>query len=158
MRSYHHPRQTGAWGDRRMPRVRGRTRGDECRPAHPRPGSRGGRRLGRVRASIVGGSGYTGGELLRLLLGHPEIEVAQVTSERRAGKRVTGTHPNLRKRTDLTFVASDDLEPCDVLFLGLPHGAASQRIDRFLDLAPLVIDLSADFRLSDPAAYARYYG
>jgi [amino group carrier protein]-6-phospho-L-2-aminoadipate/5-phospho-L-glutamate reductase len=114
--------------------------------------------LGRVRASIVGGSGYTGGELLRLLLGHPEIEVAQVTSERRAGKRVTGTHPNLRKRTDLTFVSSDDLEPCDVLFLGLPHGASSERIDRFLELAPLVIDLSADFRLGDATAYARYYG
>jgi N-acetyl-gamma-glutamyl-phosphate/LysW-gamma-L-alpha-aminoadipyl-6-phosphate reductase len=91
-------------------------------------------------------------------LGHPEVEVAQVTSERRAGKRVTGIHPNLRKRTDLTFVSADELEPCDVLFLGLPHGAAAGRVDRFLDLAPLVIDLSADFRLTDAGAYARYYG
>jgi LysW-gamma-L-alpha-aminoadipyl-6-phosphate/LysW-L-glutamyl-5-phosphate reductase len=114
--------------------------------------------LGRVTASIVGGSGYTGGELLRLLLGHPDVEVVQVTSERRAGKRVTGTHPNLRKRTDLTFVASAELQPCDVLFLCLPHGASSQRIDEFLNLAPLVIDLSADFRIDDAAQYATFYG
>jgi N-acetyl-gamma-glutamyl-phosphate/LysW-gamma-L-alpha-aminoadipyl-6-phosphate reductase len=114
--------------------------------------------LGRIKASIVGGSGYTGGELLRLLLGHPEIEVAQVTSERRAGKRVVAVHPNLRKRTDLTFVSADALEPCDVLFLGLPHGASSKGIEHFLELAPLVIDLSADFRLTEAEGYTRYYG
>ena len=114
--------------------------------------------MGRVRASIAGGSGYTGGELLRLLLGHPEVEVAQVTSERRAGKRVVGAHPNLRKRTSLQFVSADDLEPCDVLFLALPHGASGGQIERFLALAPVIVDLSADFRLRDPADYPRWYG
>src|SRR5437763_509944 len=102
-------------------------------PARPGPG--GGGRLGRVRASIAGGSGYTGGELLRLLLDHPEVEVVQVTSERRAGKRVVGVHPNLRKRTDLKFVPLEDLEPCDVLFLGLPHGSSEKQIDRVRDIA-----------------------
>ena len=114
--------------------------------------------MGRIRASIAGGSGYTGGELLRLLLGHPEVEVAQVTSERRAGKRVIGVHPNLRKRTTLTFVRAEELEPCDVLFLALPHGASGEQIGRFQGLAPVIIDLSADFRLRDPADYPRWYG
>jgi LysW-gamma-L-alpha-aminoadipyl-6-phosphate/LysW-L-glutamyl-5-phosphate reductase len=113
--------------------------------------------LGRVTASIVGGSGYTGGELLRLLLDHPCVDVAQVTSERRAGKRVTGAHPNLRKRTDIKFVSVEDLEPCDVLFLCLPHGASGERIGRFLDLAPVIVDLSADFRLRNPDDYPRWY-
>ena len=114
--------------------------------------------MGRITASIAGGSGYTGGELLRLLLAHPHVEVGQVTSERRAGKRVVGVHPNLRKRTALTFSRVDELEPCDVLFLALPHGSSGARIDRFLDLAPVIIDLSADFRLHDPAQYPRWYG
>lgn len=114
--------------------------------------------MGRVRVSIAGGSGYTGGELLRLLLGHPEVEVVQVTSERRAGKRVVGVHPNLRKRTTLTFSRMADLEPCDVLFLGLPHGASGEQIDHFLEIAPIIIDLSADFRLRNPDDYPRWYG
>jgi LysW-gamma-L-alpha-aminoadipyl-6-phosphate/LysW-L-glutamyl-5-phosphate reductase len=114
--------------------------------------------LGRITASIAGGSGYTGGELLRLLLAHPDVEVGQVTSERRAGKRVVGVHPNLRKRTNLTFSSVEDLQPCDVLFLALPHGSSGERIDRFLDVAPVIIDLSADFRLRDPRQYARWYG
>ena len=114
--------------------------------------------MGRVRTSIAGGSGYTGGELLRLLLDHPNVDVGQVTSERRAGKRVVGAHPNLRKRTQLTFVPAEDLEPCDVLFLCLPHGASGGQIDRYLGLAPVVIDLSADFRLRHPADYPRWYG
>ncbi len=114
--------------------------------------------MGRIRVSIVGGSGYTGGELLRLLLGHPAAEIVQVTSERRGGKRVTGVHPNLRKRTDLKFVSSAELEPCDVLFLALPHGASGNQMERFMGLAPIIIDLSADFRLRDAAEYPRWYG
>jgi N-acetyl-gamma-glutamyl-phosphate/LysW-gamma-L-alpha-aminoadipyl-6-phosphate reductase len=114
--------------------------------------------LGRITAAIVGASGYTGGEVLRLLLGHPEVDVRQVTSERRAGKRVVGLHPNLRKRTDLTFVSREELSPCDVLFLCLPHGSSAAIIDQLFQIAPLVIDLSADFRLNDPEAYATYYG
>ncbi len=111
-----------------------------------------------VRASIVGGSGYVGGEVLRLLLGHPHIEVAQVTSESRAGRHIHFVHPNLRGQTGLKFVAMSDLEPCDLLFLALPHGMAQQHIAEFADLAPRLIDLSADFRLRDAALYRQWYG
>jgi LysW-gamma-L-alpha-aminoadipyl-6-phosphate/LysW-L-glutamyl-5-phosphate reductase len=112
----------------------------------------------RLTASIVGASGYTGGELLRLLLGHPHIEVRQVTSERLDGQFVHFTHPNLRRRTDLKFVRSDALEPVDLLFLGLPHGSAVKRIEQFAALAPKIVDLSADFRLRASADYERWYG
>ena len=74
--------------------------------------------------SIIGASGYTGGELLRLALAHPHLEVKQVTSERLDGQFVHFTHPNLRKRTQLKFVRSEAIEKCDLLFLGLPHGSA----------------------------------
>ena len=109
------------------------------------------------RVSIVGGSGYTGGELLRLLLSHPEVEVAQVTSQRFAGKYVHGAHPNLRGATDLKFSTVDDLEPCDLLFLALPHGTSAAQIEAFSQLAPRLIDLSADFRLRCPTMYQEWY-
>lgn len=108
--------------------------------------------------SIVGGSGYTGGELLRLLLFHPHCSIEQVTSERFAGKFVYNAHPNLRKATRLKFCTVSELEPCDLLFLCLPHGQSMGRIDTFRGLAPKIIDLSADFRLKDTAVYANYYG
>ena len=111
-----------------------------------------------IRASIVGASGYVGGELLRLLLDHPHVEVAQVTSERNAGAFVHFTHPNLRGRTKLQFVSAQELAPCDLLFLGLPHGGAMARMDEFAALAPRIVDLSADFRLRDPADYVTWYG
>lgn len=111
-----------------------------------------------MRVSIVGGSGYAGGELLRLLLFHPEATISQVTSERLAGKPVHRAHPNLRKVCGQAFCPSAELEPCDVLFLCLPHGEAMKRIDEFRKLAPRVIDLSGDFRLNDPSAYEQWYG
>lgn len=111
-----------------------------------------------IRASIVGGSGYVGGELLRLLLGHPHVEVQQVTSQRYAGRYVYSVHPNLRGRTRLQFSPPDALQPCDLLFLALPHGQAAGQIETFAHLAGRIIDLSADFRLRDPAAYRRWYG
>jgi len=111
-----------------------------------------------LRVSIAGASGYTGGELLRLLLDHPQVVVQQVTSERSAGEYVHFTHPNLRGRTKLQFVSAADLEPCDLLFLGLPHGSAMERIDRFAALAARIVDLSADFRLRNPADYITWYG
>jgi N-acetyl-gamma-glutamyl-phosphate/LysW-gamma-L-alpha-aminoadipyl-6-phosphate reductase len=110
-----------------------------------------------VRASIVGASGYAGGELLRLLLAHPEIEVAQITSETYAGQYAYFVHPNLRGHTDLRFVRLADLEPCDLLFLGLPHAEAMDRIDGLADLAGRIVDLSGDFRLRNPADYPRWY-
>ncbi len=111
-----------------------------------------------IRVSIVGGSGYAGGDLLRILLFHPEVEICQVTSERHAGKFVSTVHPNLRKLCKLKFVTIDELEPCDVLFLGLPHGHTMRRLTEFEGLAETLIDLSADFRLNDAAQYQRWYG
>lgn len=111
-----------------------------------------------IRVSIAGGSGYTGGELIRLLLGHPEAAIHQVTSERFAGKLVHKAHPNLRKATALKFSAMDDLTDADVLFLALPHGRAIEDIDRFRGLAPCIIDLSGDFRLDDADVYRKWYG
>jgi N-acetyl-gamma-glutamyl-phosphate/LysW-gamma-L-alpha-aminoadipyl-6-phosphate reductase len=111
-----------------------------------------------IKAAIVGASGYTGGELLRLLLGHPQVEVAQATSEHHMGEYVYSLHPNLRKRTTLKFVSRQLLQPCDVIFLALPHGEAQKSIEQFAALAPNVVDLSADFRLRDPAFYKKWYG
>jgi len=112
----------------------------------------------QINVSIVGASGYVGGELLRLLLDHPHVHVQQVTSERNAGSFVHFTHPNLRGRTKLQFVSADELEPCDLLFLGLPHGGAMERIEHFAGLAGRIVDLSADFRLRNPDDYVRWYG
>lgn len=111
-----------------------------------------------MRAGIVGGSGYTGGELLRLLHFHPEVTVTQVTSREYAGQYVHTVHPNLRKVSALQFIHPDALEPCDVLFLAIPHGSAAREIERYAALAPRIIDLSADFRLDDADAYTRWYG
>jgi len=111
-----------------------------------------------MRVSIVGASGYGGGELLRLLLQHPRVEVGQCTSERFAGKPVTRQHPNLRQRTSLKFCSVQDLEKTDLLFTALPHTRCMQKIEQFGALAERIIDLSADFRLKDAAAYSRWYG
>jgi N-acetyl-gamma-glutamyl-phosphate/LysW-gamma-L-alpha-aminoadipyl-6-phosphate reductase len=105
---------------------------------------------------VVGAAGYAGGELLRLLLGHPEVDEIFAGSESLAGKPVSAAHPNLRKRTSLSFVHYEDVGKCDVLFLSLPNGA--HRAHEFEDRATLLIDLSSDHRLRDPASYARWYG
>jgi N-acetyl-gamma-glutamylphosphate reductase len=106
-----------------------------------------------VRASIIGGSGYTGGELLRLLLAHPGVEVAQVTSRKHLGEYAYQVHPNLRKQTALKFSDPDTVQECDVLFLALPHGQAQHKIEDYSRLAPNIVDLSADFRLRRPGDY-----
>lgn len=111
-----------------------------------------------MRAIVIGGSGYVGGELLRLLAGHAEMEVAQVTSERLKGKPVTTVHPHLRGVSELRFCARAELEPADVIFSGLRHGETASSIDEIAALAPVTIDLSADFRLRNPADYPRWYG
>lgn len=113
---------------------------------------------GRRRVAILGASGYTGGELLRLLLDHPHVELTQVTSEQNAGKFVYFVHPNLRGRTRLKFVHAADVQPVDVLFACLPHGAAQQQIEQLAALADCVVDLSADFRLRSEIDYAKWYG
>jgi len=110
-----------------------------------------------MRVSIVGASGYAGGEVLRLLLDHPGVEVFQATSQSHLGEYLYQQHPNLRKRTTLKFCSPDSLEPCDVLFLALPHGESQARIERFASIAPRIVDLAADFRLRDPSVYKLYY-
>ena len=113
---------------------------------------------GKKTLSIVGASGYAGGEFLRLALSHPYLEVKQVTSRRFAGEPVHFVHPNLRGRTNLKFVPPEKLEPADILVLALPHGVFAREFDRYSALAPVLVDLSADFRLKDPELYRRYYG
>jgi N-acetyl-gamma-glutamyl-phosphate/LysW-gamma-L-alpha-aminoadipyl-6-phosphate reductase len=111
-----------------------------------------------LQVGIVGGSGYTGGELLRYLLSHRQAQVTQITSRENVGHYVHSVHPHLRGATQLQFIHPDALQPCDLLFLCLPHGTASRQIERYAALAPRIVDLSADFRLDDPADYARWYG
>lgn len=112
----------------------------------------------KISVSIIGGSGYTGGELLRLLLFHPFVEIKQVTSESYTGKFVYKLHPNLRKSTSIKFVSAIELEECDLLFLCLPHNSSQNKINEFKKLAPKIIDLSADFRLKDSIEYEKWYG
>src|SRR5438105_3451406 len=100
-----------------------------------------------MRAAVVGGAGYAAGELLRLLADHPSVEVTQVTSERLGGKRVDAVHPPLRGRTDLCFTSRQQLERTDVLFAALDHGESSRELDALRSAAPILVDLSADFRL-----------
>lgn len=112
----------------------------------------------KTTVSIVGGSGYGGGELLRLLLAHPCVEIKQVTSRLHLGEYVYQVHPNLRKRTQLKFSDPSTLEPVDILFLAQPHGQAQHHIEEYTRLASKIIDLAADFRLRDAASYEQWYG
>ncbi|WP_459803618.1 N-acetyl-gamma-glutamyl-phosphate reductase [Herbidospora sp. RD11066] len=114
-----------------------------------------------IRCAVVGGAGYIGGELLRILTGHPSAELVAATSRRLRGRLIDGAHPNLRGRTRLSFVSEEELDqdgPYDVLFLATPHRETMRRMPEFLGLAATVIDLSGDFRLHDPKVYADYYG
>lgn len=118
------------------------------------------RTMSKLSCAIIGGTGYTGGELLRLLNDHPAAEATQITSRSRMGEFAHAAHPNLRntRSGNLQFIRPDDVQPCDVVFLCLPHGEASAQIDRWAALAETVIDLSADFRLRDLGAYKHWYG
>jgi N-acetyl-gamma-glutamyl-phosphate/LysW-gamma-L-alpha-aminoadipyl-6-phosphate reductase len=110
-----------------------------------------------IRAAIVGASGYAGGDLLRLLLAHAEVEVTQITSETYAWQYAHFVHPNLRGHTNLRFKRLADLDADELLFLALPHGHAMKRIDEFADRAERIVDLSGDFRLRDPQGYVQWY-
>lgn len=120
----------------------------------------------RVRIGIVGASGYTGVELLRLALSHPHLEVTFVAAEKAAGKRLGALWPGLlgTSLAELTVEAFETTEPaaiakrCDALFLALPHGVAGRVARGLLDAGLVVVDLGADFRLRDAAVYARAYG
>lgn len=116
--------------------------------------------MSKIRVGIVGGTGYTGVELLRLLAGHPDVEIAVITSRQAAGEAVTGLFPNLRGVLELNFSRPDDgsLEKCDVVFFATPHAAAMHQVPALLAAGVKVIDLSADFRIKDAALWAQWYG
>lgn len=113
-----------------------------------------------LKVAIVGASGYTGVELLRILYTHPEAAVTSVTSEQSAGKRISDVFPSLRGRCDLVL---ENLEPvrvadkADFIFTALPHKAAMEVVPTFLKLGKRVVDLSADYRLQDAKEYERWY-
>ena len=102
-----------------------------------------------LRVGIIGGTGYTGGELLRLLSVHPKAEISVVTSRSQAGKPVDSVHTNLKGLVDITLVDIDPeslADQCDVVFTAVPHGAAMTVVPRLLGNGVRVIDLSADYR------------
>lgn len=113
-----------------------------------------------IKVAIVGGTGYTGVELLRLLLQHPRAELAVITSRGEAGRPVSALFPSLAGRLELAFSDVDvrTLATCDVVFFATPNGVAMQQVPTLLDAGARVIDLAADFRLRDPAAWERWYG
>jgi N-acetyl-gamma-glutamyl-phosphate reductase len=114
----------------------------------------------KMNIAIVGSSGYTGGELMRILLNHPHVTVTAITSEKSAGKPITSIFPHL---AGLTSLVCEPLDPdtiskkADFVFLALPHVTAQEAAFRFHQLGKKVVDLSADYRLSDPAVYATWY-
>jgi N-acetyl-gamma-glutamyl-phosphate reductase len=114
-----------------------------------------------VRAAVLGASGYTGGELLRLLLGHPEVELTAISSRSYAGMALEECFGSFAGASELIFEtgdAADFAERCDVLFMALPHGVAAGELRESILERCVVIDLGADFRLSDPEIYCRWYG
>lgn len=109
---------------------------------------------------IVGGTGYTGVELLRLLAGHSGIKVTAVTSRGEAGRAVSEIYPNLRGHFDLKFIEPDEelLSECDLVFFATPNGAAMKMVPSLLDKGVKIIDLAADFRIKDLAVWEKWYG
>ncbi len=110
-----------------------------------------------TRVSLVGGAGYVGGELIRLLLGHPGVELAQVTSSSHRGRPVSSLHPNLRGFTDLRFASPDELEPCDAVVASGAGSGADPSLERMRELAPVVIDCGPSLRLRDAVAFRNWY-
>lgn len=114
----------------------------------------------KIRVGIVGGTGYTGVELLRLLARHPNSELASITSRGEAGLHVSDMFPSLRGYVDLPFTdpAQADLKSCDVVFFATPNGIAMQQARDLLEAGVRVIDLAADFRIKDVAVWEKWYG
>ena len=113
-----------------------------------------------IRAGIVGGTGYTGVELLRLLVSHPEVELTAITSRAEAGRDVADLFPNLRGHLSLAFTdpESAQLDACDVVFYATPHNVAMNTVPELLNKGVRVVDLSADFRLRDADVWSQWYG
>lgn len=113
-----------------------------------------------IKVGIVGGTGYTGVELLRLLAQHPQVELKAITSRSEAGMPVSQMFPNLRGRVDLPFTEPtiENLGDCDVVFFATPNGVAMKQVPELLDKGIKVIDLAADYRLKNPAEWQKWYG
>ncbi len=114
-----------------------------------------------MRIGIIGGTGYVGGELLRLLLLHPNVEVTIVTSRQSVGEFVFHVHPNLRGLTKLKFVPLEIAElqkNCDLVFTAVPHGGSVNIVPKLLEVGLKIIDMSADFRLKNAGDYDKWYG
>jgi N-acetyl-gamma-glutamyl-phosphate reductase len=113
-----------------------------------------------IKVGIIGGTGYTGVELLRLLSSHPESEIQVITSRSEAGKSVGELFPSLRGITDITYVEPDQkqLKLCDLIFFTTPNGVAMTQVPELLEAGVRVIDLAADFRISNPAVWEKWYG
>lgn len=113
-----------------------------------------------IKIGIVGGTGYTGVELLRLLAGHPQADLRVITSRADAGSLVSQMFPSLRGYVDLPFTHPDEacLEQCDLVFFATPNGIAMQQVSALLEAGARVIDLAADFRLQDIATWEKWYG
>tara|TARA_B100000315_G_scaffold140799_1_gene129849 strand:+ start:3493 stop:4533 length:1041 start_codon:yes stop_codon:yes gene_type:complete len=111
------------------------------------------------RVGIAGGSGYTGIELIRILLGHPEVEIAFITSEKNAGQKVSSVSPSFSKILNLNFISVDQglKQSCDLVFVALPHKTAMSVVPSFLKNCGKVIDFSADYRLKDTSVYEEWY-
>lgn len=113
-----------------------------------------------IKAGIVGGTGYTGVELLRLLAKHPQVEVVVITSRAEAGVKVADLFPNLRGHIDLAFSEPDVhvLGQCDVVFFATPHGVAQNMMPALMKTNARIVDLSADFRIRDVPLWEKWYG
>jgi len=113
-----------------------------------------------LAVGVVGGTGYTGAELLRLLVMHPQVELKHVTSRSESGSKVADLFPNLRGFTDICFTepAVETLAECDVVFFATPNGTAMKMVPELIEKDVRVIDLAADFRLQDPAVWKQWYG
>ncbi|MBI3548861.1 MAG: N-acetyl-gamma-glutamyl-phosphate reductase [Elusimicrobia bacterium] len=115
----------------------------------------------KLRVGIEGAAGYTGGELIRILLNHPKVQIAAASSGTFPGQPVFMAHPNLRGRTDLAFVKSLDYKALDCLFIAGGHGDSMTNVPAIIDMTKgkiRIVDLSGDFRLIDPEAYHTWYG
>lgn len=112
-----------------------------------------------TRIGIIGGTGYTGGELARLLCRHPGIEIAAMTSRQNAGRPVSEVHPYLKGYVDLAFTERiSDTKDLDLVFVATPHGVAMSEVPPLLEQGVKAIDLSGDYRLRDPELYEKWYG
>ncbi|HSI78662.1 MAG TPA: N-acetyl-gamma-glutamyl-phosphate reductase [Lunatimonas sp.] len=111
------------------------------------------------RVSIIGASGYTGSELARILINHPEVEIVHITSETHLGKNFSDLHPQFIGRLDMPLVSAQDILPedQDILFLALPHGVSMSFVKKWAGEKVKIIDLSGDFRLRNPEVYSEWY-